>query len=59
MPDFQTGTLLLSGDISRWRQSNSLSLELVIDNIWDVSYRSIANRPMPGRNWRAGVLIRW
>jgi iron complex outermembrane receptor protein len=59
MPDFQTGTLLLSGDISRWRPSNSLSLELVIDNIWDVSYRSIANRPMPGRNWRAGVLIRW
>ena len=59
LPAFQTGTLILRGEMPRWRRSRSLSIDLALDNIWDVSYSNIAYRPMPGRNWRAGVVFGW
>ena len=50
---------ILRGEMPRWRRSRSLSIDLALDNIWDVSYSNIAYRPMPGRNWRAGIVFGW
>lgn len=61
LPGFHTGTLLLQYNLPAgfWRFSNSLSCHFTLENIWDAAYESIAYRPMPGRNWRVGILIGW
>lgn len=35
------------------------SVYLQVDNVWDVPYRYIERRPMPGRGWRLGVRCGW
>ncbi len=57
LPDFQTGTLLLCfsfrGCPRAWVKG--LAVDFRLENIWDVQYQSLANRPMPGRNWRLEI----
>ncbi len=62
LPGNQTGTVLLHYVLEKcrfWRWSESVALDFTLDNIWNVTYESLANRPMPGRNWRAGLVIGW
>ncbi len=54
LPGFHTGNLLLQ---YRWalRGQRALLFDARLDNCWNSAYQIIAYRPMPGRNWRAGV----
>jgi len=62
LPGFQTGTLDLGYELATlpwWRWSKSIVCHVSLENIWNVTYESLANRPMPGRNWRAGIVVGW
>ncbi len=58
LPSFQTGTLLLqcSFHACHWPWARGLSVDFRLENIWDAQYQSLANRPMPGRNWQLAIL---
>jgi len=58
LPGFQTGTLLLQYAFQQklWPWTRGLSIDFTLENIWNQRYESLANRPMPGRNWRLGLL---
>lgn len=58
LPSFHTGTLLLryAFQHTSWHWMRGMSIDLSLENIWDQKYESLANRPMPGRNWRLGLL---
>jgi iron complex outermembrane receptor protein len=62
LPAFSTATLQCNfdfGQLKNWRLSNSFELYAAVENLWDTTYQSLANRPMPGRNWRVGLRAKW
>lgn len=62
LPGFQTGTFMLQYELSSirfWKWTKSMRLGITVDNIWDATYQSLANRPMPGRNWRVSLAAAW
>lgn len=62
LPAYQTGTLLLHYELGRhrfWRWSSSMAIDVTLANIWNTSYESLAGRPMPGQNWKAGIVMGW
>jgi iron complex outermembrane receptor protein len=53
LPAYQLGFLDLRYN-ARW-QTFGGSLFVRVNNLWDVEYRAIENRRMPGRSFQAGV----
>lgn len=54
---FQSGTLLTTFRIPL--KSMILAMDARLENIWNVPYQVIEDRPMPGRNWRIGATFFW
>jgi vitamin B12 transporter len=61
LPGFQTGSLLAQYHLPQgtWRGMPALTWSLSIENLWDVSFESLLNRPMPGRSGRVGCVARF
>ncbi|MBK8557719.1 MAG: TonB-dependent receptor [Lewinellaceae bacterium] len=54
LPAFSTGTLVCSMALGKqWH------VEFRLENCWNTAYQVVAFRPMPGRNWHAGVAYRF
>jgi len=52
---YQMGNLLCSAAL--WKRR--ISVDLRLENLWNVQYEIIRYRPMPGRAWRLGVGYKW
>lgn len=52
---FHLGHLFLQYNWKMRRPNQRLTLDFRLENCWNAAYQVIAYRPMPGRNWRAGV----
>jgi len=52
---FQVGNLLFSAAL--WKRR--ITLDLRLENLWNVQYEIIRYRPMPGRSWRLGIGYKW
>jgi vitamin B12 transporter len=52
---FQVGNLLCSAAL--WKRR--ITLDVRLENLWNVQYEIIRYRPMPGRSWHLGVGYKW
>ncbi len=56
LPSFHTGNLLLSKTM-RWQQFE-LALNVGVDNLYNSRYYMVESRPMPGRNYKLGLILK-
>lgn len=54
---FQLGDLYLSASLDRPRWNGTLFVQAF--NLWNVDYRVVERRPMPGRHFRVGLRWAW
>lgn len=57
LPAYQSGTLMLQYLFNA--KGHQWAVDFTLENCWNQAYQVIAYRPMPGRNWRAGVYWYW
>ncbi|MCB0665889.1 MAG: TonB-dependent receptor [Saprospiraceae bacterium] len=55
LPSYNLGFLNLSGDLTIFKQD--LVWFLRLNNLWNKDYQVVERRPMPGRNFRAGINV--